>query len=90
MLSDSCVQLIFPILFIKSNIGSVIGDTVQKIFRNKLRCAQQALRNQKRVFGIHFRKGAEMKSSMSFLPSFLAICPINFTTNDDIFCLCLR
>ena len=61
----------------------------RKCSRSKLRCAQQTLRSQNRVFGIHFRKRATMLSSMSLLPSFLAICPITFTTNDGIFFACV-
>ena len=57
----------------------------RKCSRTKLRCAKQTLCSQNRVFGIHFRKRATTLSSMSLLPSFLAICPITFTTNDGIF-----
>ena len=61
----------------------------RKCSRSKLRCAQQTLRSQNRVFTIHFRKRATMLSSMNLLPSFLAICPITFTTNDGIFFACV-
>ena len=57
----------------------------RKCSRSKLRCAQQTLCSQNRVFGIHFRKRATMLSFISLPPSFLAICPITFTTNDGIF-----
>ena len=93
VLSHSCVQ--FPILsYPPSALLSVIPS--EKSFRTKemqsqqvALCTTNASWPKQNVWLSLPQKSYDVKFN-EFSSLFLAICLIAFTTNDDIFCLCLR